>query len=66
MSAWEPAGDCDVTCGGGLQDWIRHVEIEAAHSGDACPSDLTKQEPCNNWDCPVDCEVRRASPRVEA
>ena len=27
VSAWEPAGDCDVTCGGGLQDWIRHVEV---------------------------------------
>ena len=32
-------------------------EVEADHSGEACPTELERQEPCNTLPCPVDCEL---------
>merc|ERR1719424_2668596 len=57
VTNWMEDGECDVTCGGGFQNFKREVSTAQAHGGAACPSDLTKQEPCNTWSCPVDCVV---------
>ncbi|MBU38166.1 MAG: hypothetical protein CMA59_01430, partial [Euryarchaeota archaeon] len=57
VSPWEKSGDCSLSCGGGLQTFVRSVTVDAAHGGSACPDDMSKQEPCNSWDCPIDCVV---------
>merc|ERR1719299_152600 len=55
VSAWVP-GECTVTCGGGMQMLNRSVSIQPAYGGAACPP-LTMDRACNDFPCPVDCEV---------
>merc|ERR1719420_151439 len=55
VSDWVP-GECTVTCGGGMQMLNRSVSIQPAYGGAACPP-LTMDRTCNDFPCPVDCEV---------
>jgi hypothetical protein len=54
VSAWTP-GECDKSCGGGVQNLVRQVVVPDA-MGAACPP-LTMQRSCNSQDCPIDCSM---------
>merc|ERR1719316_135914 len=55
VSDWVP-GECTVTCGGGMQQLNRSISILPAYGGAACPP-LSMDRVCNDFPCPVDCEV---------
>merc|ERR1719316_91023 len=55
VSDWVP-GECTVTCGGGMQMLNRSVSILPAYGGAECPP-LSMDRVCNDFPCPVDCEV---------
>merc|ERR1719399_1757722 len=55
VSDWVP-GECTVTCGGGMQLLNRSVSIQPAYGGAACPP-LTMDRTCNDFPCPIDCEI---------
>merc|ERR1719454_2464991 len=55
VSDWVP-GECTVTCGGGMQMLNRSISILPAYGGAACPP-LSMDRVCNDFPCPVDCEV---------
>merc|ERR1719160_913425 len=55
VSDWVP-GECTVTCNGGMQQLNRSVSIQPAYGGAACPP-LSMDRVCNDFPCPVDCEV---------
>merc|ERR1719281_2127981 len=55
VSEWVP-GECTVTCGGGMQLLNRGVSIQPAYGGAACPP-LTMDRTCNDFPCPIDCEI---------
>merc|ERR1719464_640946 len=58
MSGWSNTGSCSATCGQGIQTQTRTVLSEAAHGGEACPTDLIREISCNVSIChPVDCVV---------
>lgn len=54
VSMWD-AGDCSVTCGGGVQQLSRSV-LTAPQGGASCPP-LTMERRCSTDGCPVDCKV---------
>ena len=56
MSEHEFLGQCTKSCGGGTRTVYRLVLTAAAYGGVACPI-LSKQVPCNTFDCPIDCVV---------
>merc|ERR1719321_925323 len=55
VSDWTP-GECTVTCGGGVQLLNRSVAIQPAYGGTGCPP-LTMSRTCNDFPCPIDCEL---------
>merc|ERR1719265_2549541 len=55
VSDWTP-GECTVSCGGGTQVLNRSVSIQPAYGGTGCPP-LSMSRTCNDFPCPVDCEV---------
>merc|ERR1719171_139289 len=55
VSDWVP-GECTVTCGGGMQMLNRSISILPAYGGAECPP-LSMDRVCNDFPCPVDCEV---------
>jgi hypothetical protein len=55
MSEWGDFGKCTKECGGGTKTKTRHVEIQPAHGGKACPTSLSYEEECNTHACPIDC-----------
>jgi hypothetical protein len=54
--AWEVAGDCSKTCGGGMMPKSRNILVQPQHGGRLCPQ-TAKDFPCNQHECPIDCEV---------
>merc|ERR1719199_508669 len=44
---------CSTSCGGGTIKQERTITVEADHSGEACPTELERQEPCNTLPCPA-------------
>merc|ERR1740122_845726 len=55
VSEWMPQ-ECSATCAGGTRMKSRSVLIQPQGGGMACPP-LYDREPCNEDDCPVDCQV---------
>jgi len=55
VSEWR-AQECSVSCGGGTRVKSRSVLIQSHGGGMACPP-LFENEPCNEDDCPVDCQL---------
>merc|ERR1719146_110299 len=55
VSDWTP-GECTVTCGGGTQILNRSVSIQPAYGGTGCPP-LSMSRTCNDFPCPIDCEL---------
>jgi len=55
VSDWQ-AGDCSVSCGGGVQQMTRTVVAQPDPDGASCPPLVVEQQ-CAQEDCPVDCEV---------
>jgi len=63
LSKWESQG-CSVTCGSGMEKFTRTMVSQAGHAmagladhgGPPC-GELTKEKPCNNQPCPVDCKL---------
>ncbi|CAK0873821.1 unnamed protein product, partial [Prorocentrum cordatum] len=53
LSDWVEAGDCSRPCDGGVQVWSRDVVTQAFGNGEACPSVLTEERPCNEDSCPL-------------
>jgi hypothetical protein len=47
---------CSASCGGGYATRLRSITKTPGFGGIACPS-LVDPVPCNEHDCPVDCEV---------
>jgi len=56
VSGWGGWGACSVACGGGTQVSIRTVLVAPANGGLSCPT-LSQSQTCNNFGCPVDCQV---------
>jgi len=57
VSGWVDDGTCSLSCGGGTKHQTRSITTAADHCfGDACP-DLHQTIACNEFECPVDCEV---------
>jgi hypothetical protein len=49
MSNWERIGSCSKECGGGIQKFQRSI----IKQGTDCPSNLTKEEACNQDPCMI-------------
>ena len=49
-SDWDEWGDCDVTCGGGIQR--RSRECENGTEGFYCLGSATESQRCNTQACP--------------
>lgn len=56
VSPWTEWSTCSETCGGGEQTRTRTVDVPAQFGGRVCPP-LSETRECNDFDCPVDCEV---------
>merc|ERR1740121_1698395 len=52
-SDWEEQ-ECTVSCGTGERISYRSILVQPAEGGMPCP-ELEKTEPCNAFECPVDC-----------
>jgi Spondin-like TSP1 domain len=57
MSGWSDWSKCSKDCGPGTQVRTRRVLTQAAHGGDACPSELEETRDCEVKPCPVNCKV---------
>merc|ERR1719277_273446 len=56
VSEWR-AQACSASCGGGTRMKTRSILIQPQGGGMACPP-LYDREPCNEDDCPTDCQLR--------
>nr|XP_026689790.1 thrombospondin type-1 domain-containing protein 7B-like isoform X3 [Ciona intestinalis] len=56
VSSWSSWGVCSQSCGSGSQTRTRHVTVNPAHCGSACPS-LQDSRGCTGTQCPVNCQV---------
>jgi hypothetical protein len=61
MSLWSSWSDCTTTCGmgasvNGTMDRTRSVIMQPVQGGTDCPH-LEERERCNEFPCPVDCDV---------
>jgi hypothetical protein len=56
VSAWQNSGTCSVTCGEGTLQETRTIINQPINGGASCPL-LTRNIPCNNQTCPVNCVV---------
>ncbi|KAK3251104.1 hypothetical protein CYMTET_39560 [Cymbomonas tetramitiformis] len=54
MSEWAATTACTANCSGGVKNYTRTVQVEAAFGGTPC-GELTKEEECNTNLCPGDC-----------
>jgi hypothetical protein len=52
---WTDWTDCNVTCGGGIQQRFRSVREPGRNGGTECTDDLYDFQVCNTKHCPVDC-----------
>ncbi|KAL5017646.1 hypothetical protein ScPMuIL_007235 [Solemya velum] len=50
---WSMWGQCDVTCGGGIQDRSRECD-EPKYDGAPCSGNTSDSQECNTLNCPVD------------
>ncbi len=57
MNDWKPWSECSDTCGGGIQTRYRTVMVTPAFGGVPCPTNVEEEQVCNDYPCPVDCEV---------
>jgi Spondin-like TSP1 domain/PAN domain/Thrombospondin type 1 domain len=55
MSPWSAWDACNRDCGPGTRTRTRTVTRLSQHGGEACPTDLSETQSCNNGPCPVDC-----------
>jgi len=55
VSEWQEQSGCNQACGGGSRREVRLIEMDANHGGAECPSDLTRDLPCNMDPCAIDC-----------
>jgi len=55
--SWSPwsVSDCSATCGGGLRERARTVDVQPSGNGRLCTGEATIREGCNQKPCPVDC-----------
>eukprot|EP00397_Hematodinium_sp_SG-2012_P001492 GEMP01001495.1.p1 GENE.GEMP01001495.1~~GEMP01001495.1.p1 ORF type:complete len:1042 (+),score=197.84 GEMP01001495.1:242-3367(+) len=51
VTEWEEHGKCSATCGGGQQDFIRHIKTQSKFGGKPCTAELTKLQACNAETC---------------
>jgi len=56
VSEWSPWTKCSEPCGGGIKLRKRKVENQTAYGGKSCPP-LVEVSPCNQYPCPVSCQV---------
>merc|ERR1719509_304038 len=56
QSIWKPGGVCSASCGGGEQRFTRTTLIQPLYGGRPC-GEPTKNKPCNQEACPVDCQL---------
>jgi len=57
VSKWLTTGECTKLCGSGTQRQQREIEVHGEHGGSSCPTDLTRDVPCNTEPCAIDCVV---------
>ena len=62
VSIWGLWSQCTRKCGGGTHTRTRTVTAAATYGGDACPSLIQKDQPCNTGICGVDCTVTEWKP----
>jgi len=55
-SGWSKSGECTKSCGGGTQYYQRTISVQSKNGGQYCTGNPIKQEKCNDFDCPVDCQ----------
>jgi len=56
VGEWSEWGNCNVLCGGGLQERTRKIIVDPKYGGRECPV-LSETQQCNTQPCPVNCEV---------
>ena len=59
VSVWSKWSSCSKSCGGGESERARSVERKSGHGGIACPN-LRMTRSCNDFDCPIDCQVNNS------
>eukprot|EP01012_Entosiphon_sulcatum_P049575 TRINITY_DN6820_c0_g1_i6.p1 TRINITY_DN6820_c0_g1~~TRINITY_DN6820_c0_g1_i6.p1 ORF type:complete len:7637 (+),score=112.47 TRINITY_DN6820_c0_g1_i6:5459-28369(+) len=53
---WTSWSVCSVACGVGTTTRTRGIVVFPSNGGDSCPA-LTETQHCNDFPCPVDCQV---------
>lgn len=56
VHTWQPWEACDLSCGNGTQTRERTVSVPTKFGGHGCPV-LAQSRACNEYVCPIDCEV---------
>jgi hypothetical protein len=56
VSEWSNWSTCNTSCGGGIQQKTRTINVTNMYGGKECPS-LTETQTCNTQNCPIDCQV---------
>jgi hypothetical protein len=56
LNSWGSYGECSKSCNGGQRQRGRTIKVAPMHGGVPCGV-LTSTQVCNNFYCPVDCEV---------
>ena len=51
FTTWSDWGECDVTCGGGLQ-WRNRSCYGPFYGGAECEGNFTDSQECNTQNCP--------------
>lgn len=54
--SWEFWHSCTKTCGGGRRMRMREKRTEEAHGGEACTGMKRDEQPCAQWQCPINCK----------
>ena len=53
---WTDWGSCTKTCGKGSQTSTREIQQPAQNGGEICEGKPSRDQPCNENCCPVDCK----------